>query len=188
MGCLCYLPDLMRRGRDALKRPESSRSALLGVISELRSLHQAYQPILKTLREQQRSIDTSVVAGNPSTAGLRRMLHCHHSRMLAFGLAVGIVLDCVLGNLKIDDYGLRQDSAQMSHEIFELAGIVAAYRPLGALSMTLCLSAAWCGVADTETKARIEALIVDYLRDIHGPKAAFATADLEGYLKHFALR
>ena len=188
MECLVQLPDLMQRGREALKRPDVSRFALLEVRSELRSLYQAYQPILKTIRERLRAIDAGVAAGSSLTSGVRRMIHCHHSRMLAFGLTIGVALACVLGAIEKDSDQLREESAHMSREILELAEVVTVYRPLGALLMTVSLVAAWVGTSDTVLRARIKASLVDYLRDIRGPTAALATADLEGCLKHFTLR
>ena len=75
----------------------------------------------------------------------------------------------------------------MSRKIFELPSVVAAHRPLGALSMTLSLGAAWVGTTDKRVREDIEGTIADFQRDLHGSKAAFAEEDWTWCRKQFSL-
>ena len=89
-------------------------------------------------------------------------------------MAIGVITNCWLVTFVPDNDSLRQETAQMSREIFELSSAVAAYRPLRALSMTVSLGAAWIGTTGEKLGARIGETLVDFQRDLYGSRAAFA--------------
>ena len=173
MVCLGRLPQLMQRGRAALKLPPHSRTPEVWKLQrEIRALHQTYQPVLETLRDRWKGVGSSVLRNDAFNAVQKRTLHCHFARVLGLGLAVGIAINCALLRLSISisqqGSSLRDEIKGMVLEIVELELTLKEYRPLGALSMTMALGAAWVGTKDLELKKRIEALGLEYQRDIDG--------------------
>ena len=199
MACLSRLPELMQRAREASSQQDLN--SLLEVTSELRTLYQAYQPTLGRLRmrcswvEDAEGSEDPLKAvlmrqagpGNPLTPKMRRMVHCHYSKMLAFGAAVAICINSVLAALEGGNAQLREESAQLSLEILGLADTVSVYRPLGAASMVLCLTAAWVGTGDFCVRRRIEAALTDYGRDIFGKEAETLTECLGWWQRQLTL-
>lgn len=185
MICMSQMPALMERARDALRWPDESGVLLHEVRSEMRALHDEYRPVLRKLRERWERTQKKTVALIPESM---RMAHCHHSRMVAFGLSVGIIINHLRGYLEYDNGILRQDSARMSEKILELSDIATAYRPLGSMGMSLFLGAAWIGTADPIIKAGIEIRAAEFFKDIYGPNDTFTVEDLDvGWLRRFTL-
>lgn len=183
MICLSQMPALMDRARVALRWPDESGVSLHEVRSAMQGLHDEYRPVLRKLRERWEGTKRKTMALVPES---RRMAHCHHSRMVAFGLSVGVIINHLRGYLEHDDETLHQDSTRMSEEILELSDVVAAYRPLGSLAMILFLGAAWIGTADPIIKASIEIRAAELFTDIYGPNDTFTIEDMDvGWLKRF---
>lgn len=189
MVCLGQLPQLMQRGRLALKHATPFAGEVREIQREVAALHQSFLPILEDFRERYRNLDTKVMSKDTFTTGLKRQIHCHCARMLGFGLAIGIAFNCVLSTLSPDNTMglLRQDNERMVGEILDLEGALAAYRPLGALMVLLSLGAAYVGTTDPQTRAKIVALGSDYQRDIDGSGCGLEGEGLEWYQKQFTL-
>ena len=123
----------------------------------------------------------------PTNLELRRLIHCHHLRSLAFGLAVGILINKVHEKLEGPTEALLEENAAMSLEILGLAEIADTYRPFGSLAMSLFLGAAWAGAPDMDTKDKIDAKALEYCSDIYGLEAAYLAPDTEWCRKPFSV-
>ena len=190
MVCLGRLPTLMQRGRAAMKLPPHSQPTEVRKLQrEISALYQTYQPVLERLRERWKGVDASVLRNDAYNAVQKRMLHCHYARILGLGLAVGIAINCALLSLNTSRGSLRDETNCMVDDIMGLEPVLKEYRPLGGLMMTLCLGAAWVGTADAEMKKRIEALSMDYQRDIDGGEISVEsiTQDLDCHRRQFSL-
>ena len=191
MVCLGRLPELMQRGRAAIKLPPHSRTSEVRKLQrEISALHQTYQPVLERIRDRWQDVDSSVLRNDTYNAVQKRMLHCHYARILGLGLAVGIAIDCALLSLGFTGAGsLRDEIKRMVDDVIELELTLKEYRPLGALMMTLCLGAAWVGTADAEVKKRVEALALEYQHDIEGGEitAESMNKDMDCHRRQFSL-
>lgn len=189
MACFGQLPQMMQRGRQALKHATPFAGEVQEIQREVAALHQTYQPILEELRARYRNLGTKVMSNDTFTVGQKRQIHCHCARMLGFGLAVGIGFNCVLSALSPENTtsDLRQDNESIVAEILELEGALAPYRPLGALMVLLTLGAAYVGTVDPGIKAKIVALAEDYQSDIDGSGCGLDGEGLEWYQKQFTL-
>ena len=176
MTCLARIPELMQRGREALK--SSCPATVLELNHEVRTLYESFQGPLADLRSRFNAFDKEAVT-LPSI-DLRNVLHSHYARSYGLGLTIGIIINCLLISLKGggDHLILRQEACRMSDEILQLANIVQRYRPLGALYMTICLCAAYVGVVEKDARARIRVVLADYRRDIFGPRSEFSSTHL----------
>lgn len=184
MACLGRLPELMRRGRVALKQSNSTYSrndAVYEVQRDVSALYETYQPVLEKLRKRWRDIDTNVMCNASFTTVQKRTLHCHCSRVLALGLAIGIVINRLWSAVGNGYPSLQLETRRMAEEILELDEVVRMYRPLGAMTMLLSLGAAWMSTSYTKIKDRIEAMAVDYIRDIDGSGAIVKQEDLDWF-------
>ena len=190
MVCLGRLPELMQRGRAAIKLPPHSRTAEVRKLQrEVSALYQTYQPVLERVRERWKGVESSVLRNDAYNAVQKRTLHCHYARIVGLGLAVGIAINCALLSLNSSRGSLRDEIKRMVDDVVELELTLKEYRPLGALMMTMCLGAAWVGTADLEMKQRIEALALEYQRDIDGGEitAESINQDLDCHRKQFSL-
>ena len=188
--CLGRLPELMQRGRAAIKLPPHSRTGEVQKLQrEISALHQTYQPVLQRIRERWEGVDSSVLRNDAYNAVQKRMLHCHYARILGLGLAVGIAINCALLSLGFGTGSLRDEIKRMVDDVIELELTLKAYRPLGALMMTFCLGAAWVGTADPEVKKRVEALALEYQHDIEGGEitAESLNKDIDCHRRQFSL-
>ena len=180
MFCMSQLPSLIQRGRAALLSPIRPNLALQETISEAYRLQDKYQPILGRLRERwKRTEMESTTSGQVSLQ--HRLPHCHYSKMLAHGLAIGILINCICGPLANNERLSYQDSNKMSEEMLGIADLAVNYRPLGSMAMIIFLSAAWVGATDLELKMRIESRAEVFHKDIYGPEATFTTKDFEQF-------
>ncbi|KAL8793818.1 MAG: hypothetical protein Q9195_003543 [Heterodermia aff. obscurata] len=190
MVCLGRLPALMQHGRAAIKLPPHSQPPEVRTLQrDISALHQTYQPVLARLRERWKGVEESVLRNDAYNAVQKRTLHCHYARILGLGLAVGIAINCALLTLSTGRSSLRDETKRLVDDILALEPVLRAYRPLGGLMMTLCLGAAWVGTAAPEMKTRIEALAMEYQRDIDGGEinAESMNRDLDCYRRQFSL-
>jgi hypothetical protein len=188
MKCLAHLPDLIQRGRCALKQPVLFDSVLLELQREVRNLHGNYAPILKSIRERLERMNSRGLSQHPGPDCLEKKIHAYFTRSYGMALAVGIVLNCILIALVGTNPQLSQESSQFSDEILALAEVVNQYRPLGASYMILCLGVAWLGATDPKVKAKTAEYLFDYQRDLRRPIAAFPSAYLELLEKRVSLK
>ena len=187
MVCLGQLPGLMRRAQDAFTLADIDDITYQRLLLDTYSLEKTFRPVLTQLRER-----WSATQAYPSSAaslkpGLKRLIHCHHARMVAFGLAVAILINCVRDFLEYDTNELREDSTRMAREMIEISDVVAVYRPLGNLSLTIFMGAAYVGTEDLGIKIEIENRVMDFRRDFYGPDALLVIQDPGWCFQRFAL-
>ena len=184
MACLGRLPPMLDRARSALQQlfPHHRHHSHVANL-EFRALCQIYAPIISALRHRWHSVDTSVTNNISLTPKVKRILHSVYCRILAFGLAIGIIMNSALNTLEvsldIDDPALRAETACMAQEILDLVPAVALYRPMGSLAMTLCLVMAWAGAGDSETREKIRVVTDDFMQDMYGEGVKVREEDLE---------
>ena len=187
MNCLARLPDLMERGRRALRSP-SLPSPLSDIQKELRSLRDYFGPHLKSLRERWTDTDSSIATQYPDFLQQKGIIHAHFSRSYGMALAAGIIFNCILAAVGGSSAELSQETSQLSDEVVTLAGVVDQYRPLGTIYMILCLAAAWAGATDPTKKAIVGTHLLSYQRDIKGPSATLDSAELAFIEARFYLK
>lgn len=185
--CLGQMPDLMRRGRAVVRQPGNSKIDREDLVSEVVPLRDSFQLILHRLRERWKNTIMETTAAGATSPANRRMWRCHFARSLAFGLAVGILINSVLGALQQDDEVFRSDSFQMSEEMLELAEFLTAYRPLGSMAITVHLAAARFGAKDSMLLSKIESRAEEFGEDIYGPGTPYMEKDLERIMGNFTL-
>ena len=101
------------------------------------------------------------------------ILYAHLQRSYGLALTVLIILNCIVRALcPEEETSLEIESAYFAKEIVALAEDVKIFRPLGSSYMLLCLTTAWIGTSDLETKKLAEALLEDYQSDFPGMKEA----------------
>lgn len=185
--CLGQMPHLMQRSREALALSTGSEAALREILHEMISLRDTLSHVVDKLRERWQSTVITTGSAESMSRTAKRIMLCCHARALAFGLAVGILVNCVVGILQQDDTEIRHETFQMSEEILELADFLSAYRPLGSMAITVFLSAAWVGAPDPKLKARIEMRAMEFSEDIYGSDTTFMKRDLDTLRDNFML-
>ncbi|KAI4190150.1 MAG: hypothetical protein LQ346_004974 [Caloplaca aetnensis] len=183
LNCIAAMPDLLQRSKAALKLCKPPSLQTLSLELETRSLLQELKPTIITLRERLQAYDP-----NSTPAELRDHLHAHYLRSLGLAISTGIALNCVLSGLEGTTAEICEESSLWSDEIFDLSKIAAKYRPLGAMAMLICLKFAWMGAATVESRARIEALLIDYSLACVGTAQEVGYCDLTWMKKRFTLQ
>ena len=160
------------------------------VLNEVEALKEASQSILDAFRE--RIQDHRQSTSCEHTAELHRfwrVMHAHYARSFALQLAIEIILNSsltALGSVKVVD--LAMESSKMSEEIVQLAEEVKEYRPLGALYMVICLTLAWLGANNEDSKSQILGLLLEHQKDTHGATSSVSASGLDWIEKRFTLK
>lgn len=181
--CLARAPNLMQRGRTALRE----QAGLQMLISETRHQYQILTAILSGLRDRLDALPELSSGDSSQFVTGRTRAHAHYQRTYGLGLAMCIIFNCVLTALGADDAGLDTESTRFCEDVLELADKAAVYRPLGASYITLCLMAAWCGSKDEATKAAVESALLDYQTDLPGNLEETLMAHLERIYQRLSL-
>ena len=197
MFCLGRLPPLMWKGRKSLSpdtTPKTRSSIISSLQQDLRSLHHSFQPILSKLRTRWYSVDEMMGSGS-LTSFQKRFIHCGHLRLLAFALAIGLVIDNSLVTLTPTDMVMKQEIVQLVDEIVDLADVVVIYRPLGHLSTAVSLGTALTGInavgslisvaRAAELTTKIETRLEDDLANLYGETVKITDEDREKYRRPF---
>ncbi len=184
MRTLAYLPDLMTRGRAALRTSLMSCSSLHELQQEARSLHDSFAICLDSLRGRWKHMDLSAF----DSPLMRSIFQSHFSRSYGMGLCTRIILNCIIMGLEGDDGTLRQESSRAADEILTLAEVANQHRPLGAIYILICLAAAWVASTDLRRKDTIMEMYLDYQKDVQGPSATTSVEDLRWLERRFYLR
>ena len=171
MRCLAQIPDLMHRGRNALRSGSLLPEALLAIREEVRSLHDSFTPVLGSLRERWLHTDDSIAVQYPDFKAHKAIIHSHYSRSYGLALALGIIFNCMLSTLEVSNESFTTDSEELADEVITLGVVVDQYRPLGTVYMVLCLAAAWVGTKSESKKVALEMHLTAYIRDLQGPSA-----------------
>ena len=187
MKCLAMLPELMQRGRYALRSPSQPTCTLLHIQMEVRHFRDSFGPKLESLRKRWIDSDSSVSMQFVSPH-LKAILHAHYSRSYGMALAIEILINCILAALEGSTGDLNDESSQLSDEVLNLAKVVDRYRPLGTLYMIISLVAAWVGTPDPTKKEIVRARLIIYQRDVQGPSATMSSEHLEFIKRRFYLK
>jgi hypothetical protein len=180
MRCLARVPDLMQRGRDAME----GGGSILELRDESRSLYHTMKAVLRDLHDRFMN-QTANGASQPAIVAVK--LDAHYQRSYALGLAITIILNCVLSGFDAQDISLGKESTHFSREIIVLADQAAIYRPIAASYISLCAIAAWGGATDDATKAEAKNVLVDYLLDFSYAKVVVPAAELERIFRRLRL-
>lgn len=189
MHSMARLPNLLNRGRVALQSTQSARSEVMAVLDEVEALKEASQSILDAFRDRiQDHRQSTSCEHTPGFHDFWRVMHAHYARSFALQLAIEIILNsCLiaLGSLKVD---LAIESSKMSEEIVQLAEEVKGYRPLGALYMVICLTLAWLGADNEESKSQILDLLLEHQKDTNGATSSVSASGLDWIERRFMLK
>jgi hypothetical protein len=180
--CLARVPDIMQRGRDTLGAKGQSDQ----LREETRSLYETFKVTLSQLQARWIAIETpGAIDEYPPVVLLQ--LHAHYQRSYGLGLAIGIILNCVLSAFGSEDSQVMVESTYFAREITALAEQATRYRPLGASYIVLCLMAAWIGNTDKSLRLLIEKLLGEYQQDFAHRYMEDLTVELDGMSHHIRL-
>jgi hypothetical protein len=163
MRCLARVPDFMKRG----KMVRNGEVDDLELLDEAKSNYQTVQTDLKELHDR---LDEAKVSNEPLNSAFT--LHAYYERIYGIGLAVGIILNCVLSAIDNENTALALESERFSEEIIALSEPAKRYRPLWSSYMIMCLMAAWIGTTDSSVRLLAERALEGYQCDFpqrHGP-------------------
>lgn len=175
MRCLARVPDLMQRGRIALR----TKSSVQLLIAEARHLYHILKAILIELHDPLNAVQEPSNDGGPQAAARSMKLHAHYQRTYGLGLAICMFFNCILNALDLNDTVLEMESTHFCRDSLKLADQASRYRPLGASFVMLCLVGAWCGSRDEATRATVESTLVDYGMDYPGAYTGTLKVELE---------
>ena len=157
--CLAHVPDLMRRCKTELNGVHFPKPRILDLTLETASLLEDCKAIIFSFRERLAAFNAA-----PRPARLASLFHANCLRLLALGLATGIILNCILRALGDQSESTRDLSSRWAKEISELAKVAVKYQPLGSMSMLICLPMAYVGASDPILQGEIMELIANYER------------------------
>ena len=175
MCCLARLPDLMQRGRIALR----TKSNVQIIIAEGRHQYHILKAILSELHDRLNAVQEPSNDGGPQVASRSMRLHAHYQRTYGLALAICMFFNCILNALDPNDTVLEMESTHFCRDSLRLAYQASRYRPLGASFVMLCLVGAWCGSRDEATRATVESTLVDYGMDFPGAYTEKLMVELE---------
>lgn len=157
--CFGRAPYLMSRLKAARNTPNTPPSTIRNLTVEGHALRNTARSTLEILHTRLLNIDQETVK-HP------HILHAHYTRMYTLGLAIVIILNCILDEFSDNFWELRDESAAFAQDIADMADEIEPYRPLGSAWIIMCLSIAWMGARDRRSRSRIEELYLDFLCDI----------------------
>ena len=180
MRCWAHMPDLMRRGKNALNGFEDVR--LLAM--EARREYQTLTMLLNGFKDRYDKYDASRY---PASWAMR--IYSHYQRIYGLGLAICLLSNCIAQGLDSCHADLEADSYDLCRQVLVLADQATAYRPLGSSYLSLCLIAAWCSCTEEAIRSKIEDVLLDYLQDFPRTiEPAAGMASLERTCRRLRLR
>ena len=148
---------------DRVKRGVAVSETLQDLTDDTISLRQTFKSGLQSLLEKFDNVQLM-------PARLRYAIRAYYTRMYAFALAEGILLNCILEDLVPEPSEYREESASFTFEIIRMAEQLLAYRPVGTLILGFVLSLAFVGAPDDATRARLNELYANFRRDFGSNK------------------
>ncbi|KAE8444367.1 hypothetical protein EG329_000567 [Mollisiaceae sp. DMI_Dod_QoI] len=162
MHCLARAPDIMERGRTALRE----QLDLYILAAETRHHYSILKTTLAKLHDRLYAAPEFSGDDSRQSAVWVTRTHAYFQRSYGLGLAICLVFNCILKALDASSVDLDVDSMNFCEEVLSLADQAAKYRPLGASFVTLCLIAAWCASTNlARLQAEIKAILLDYRQD-----------------------
>jgi hypothetical protein len=151
---LARLPDVIAKGKLAKMTGIGIGPMQHTTLREYRTV----TAILNFFREHHESVQIS-------TKAVSMKQHANAQRVYGLALVIGLIFNCVLQGLEVDDADVYVDAAEFCQEVLQLAEEANAYRPLGSSYIILTLIAAWSASNDVATKFAIEQVYSDYRHD-----------------------
>ena len=179
MRCLAQVPHLMHRGREAKTKRKSGQEELFGLRHEMITRCETFKPILASLRDRYEANEEQLRASNAQLTPGQYVLRAHYERMYCLGLAVSIILNCVLAGLGQVDMAIAKESQSLADIILAFNESAQKYRPIAASYMSLCLTVAWVGASEQRTRDAAQLLLADYAQDFTGSTAFISLESLE---------
>ena len=173
---LATVPDLRRRCMYAMRHASTvSSPSLTDLASETKSTLERCSINLVELRER--------------LNGMTGLVYVDRLRSLSMALFTAIIFGCMYDALSCRPLSSGSVAAQWSREILQLAYIAVKYRPLGSMTMIVCLEVAWVGAADEMIRREIKTLLSEYHRECMGQiSEAELTESLAFTARRFLLR
>jgi hypothetical protein len=157
----------MTRGSIAIRGQKN----LVELSQEAQHYYYLFQPVLARLHNRLENLDKRTTHG---------IAHAHFQRTYALGLAVALILGCILSALDPNSSVLEAQLLQHSKEVILIGRNAGQYRPVGTTFMIICLTAAWAGAAsDTQTRRQARDMFMDYRMDLPGLGADYSQNVLE---------
>lgn len=175
------LPDLMRRGKQALQVGDEQGLEILRCEAQL--LRSDFAPILDHFRCLVEDHGIVMKLGHLDSHNLSPFLHWLITRSYAMALTLSITLNLITNALWREN---KFDTTDLSNQILILSEKVVQYQPLGSMYMALFLGFAWVGASDS--RPLIKAALDHYSRHCLGYSSSFISeVGLEWMAKRFSL-
>ena len=168
MSCMARIPNLVRRGRHAKAHPNANSDTLTRLKDDVQSLDAKFAPSLISMRHRLHMGEVSKVSTVIAKVFGAEALRALYLRMYALGLATEILIVLLLKTLKVDTAVSTERLKQASHEMIGLADEAAQWLPLGAMSMVPCMTIAWVGARDADTRHALDSQGLSYAEKFRG--------------------
>ncbi len=111
--------------------------------------------------------EESTTGSDSSTFG--PIIHASWQRTLGVTIANKAILLCACRTLLPDHLSLESEATALTQNALVVIEDARIYRPLGAVWTVHTLICLWCAVCDAAQKAKVEAALLDYQREVFGP-------------------
>lgn len=169
MQTLALLPELLSRGRQALKTHALTDPEVIKLRTEAQNIRRPFLQPLGELRERWQNLDVSIESQYPSMINMqhgRSILHAHYSRSYGMALAVAAFLGRILMSFGDESEEIKAEGNALALEAVELAYQIDGYRPLGTMYMMIVLAAAWVASSDDAVRQQLQPCIVRHATDM----------------------
>jgi hypothetical protein len=160
MHSLAKIPSLIRRSKRA--HDEGDNATMTDLRYQTRTLYNAFNETLQQLELATTRIPLTDAHASAYPPEILRRIQINTQRVYAFGLTIGILLNSTLRVFEPNNTTLISESTSFSRRTVALAEEALSWRPVGSMSMGLCLVAAWAGTSDAALRSTIEAMIVQF--------------------------
>ena len=160
MRCLARIPNLIQR-KIAMVQDKTEDAQLLNDATS------TYQELLEVLRETQERytwVQTLMTDASPQSTPPFKA-HAFYQRTYGICLAICLIMNFILSAIDVGNAQLSTEGAMFSKEVLVLAEAAAAYRPLGATYVSICLYAAWAVTDDPCLRSSIIDTLAEYQKD-----------------------
>ncbi len=169
MRILSRVPEIMRRGRNALRAEYSSSHDYSQLLEESQELRHRLHNVVSSLQAFLDLDDLSLLSNYTGPPSIKSLMHAIRSRSYALALTCGCFINRIISSLGGQTEEIVQESLQFSRSIICIGYIATKYRPLGSLYMLLCLVGSYVATDDLSIQAESIVLMKEYRQDLFGP-------------------
>ena len=187
LWCMARMANCVQRRRAAFASTSASHAALSRIDREVVDLQREFEPTLEALRQRYQELPTTSIPGLPPSIDVRELLQSYASRLYCLGIAIALFLQLLLKSQKDGDDSHDAVITEHVTEILQLSEEVAAYKPLGAMSMILCLCIACMGASGMDEENAAMATLFRYQKDIIPTRAPVDRGSLQEIKTHLTL-